>query len=106
MVTRTHLSILNLLNTIANVLIIAIQNALRFEEIDNFNQTLQAKIDDATRKLRRTNQRLKELDEAKDDFVSMASPSVADAANIYKKAIRRWYWRGTPARSRQHRGNY
>jgi signal transduction histidine kinase len=34
---------------------------------------LQQKVDDATRKLRRTNQRLEELDETKDDFISMAS---------------------------------
>lgn len=58
---------------IANELVIAVQNALRFEEIQNFNLTLQAKVDEATRKLRRANERLKELDESKDDFISMAS---------------------------------
>ena len=61
------------LQTISNELVLAIQNALHYEEIQNFNTTLQQRVDDATRKLRRTNQRLKELDEAKDDFVSMAS---------------------------------
>ncbi len=58
---------------IANELVIAIQNALHTEEIENFNITLQNKVDDATRKLRRTNERLEELDETKDDFISMAS---------------------------------
>lgn len=57
----------------ANELAIAIQNALRFEEIANFNLTLQAKVDEATRNLRKANERLKELDETKDDFISMAS---------------------------------
>lgn len=61
------------LDTIAKEMIIAIQNALRVEEIENFNTSLQAKIDEATRKLRRSNEKLKALDEAKDDFVSMAS---------------------------------
>jgi signal transduction histidine kinase len=61
------------LDTIAGELIIAIQNALRFEEIENFNLTLQQRVDEATRKMRRTNEKLKALDEAKDDFVSMAS---------------------------------
>lgn len=61
------------LDTVANELIIAIQNALRYEEIENFAVTLQEKVAEATRKLRRTNEKLKELDEAKDDFVSMAS---------------------------------
>jgi len=64
---------LAVLDSVSNELLLAIQNCLRYEEIQNFNTTLQQRVDDATRKLRRTNQRLKELDEAKDDFVSMAS---------------------------------
>jgi len=58
---------------VANELAVAVQNALRFEEIQNFNLTLQAKVDEATRKLRRANEKLKAMDEAKDDFISMAS---------------------------------
>jgi len=61
------------LTIVANELVIAIQNALRFEEIGKFNETLQEKIDDATRQLRRTNDKLRKLDETKDDFISMAS---------------------------------
>jgi len=61
------------LDTIANELIIAIQNALHFEEIQNFNKTLQGKVVEATKELRRTNDKLKTLDETKDDFISMAS---------------------------------
>lgn len=61
------------LQSIANELIIAIQNALHYEEVQNFNITLQAEVDEATRKLRRSNEKLKALDEAKNDFVSMAS---------------------------------
>jgi signal transduction histidine kinase len=64
---------IRLLEIIANELVIAVENALRFEEIQNFNLTLQAKVDEATRKLRKTNEKLKELDETKDDFISMAS---------------------------------
>jgi signal transduction histidine kinase len=62
-----------LLLILANELAIAIQNALRFEQIENFNLTLQAKVDEATRKLRHANEKLKELDTTKDDFISMAS---------------------------------
>lgn len=61
------------LEIITNELVIAIQNALRFEEIQQFNVTLQAKVDDATKQLRRTNEKLKQLDETKDEFISMAS---------------------------------
>lgn len=64
---------LQVLEIITDVLVIAIQNALRFEEIQNFNITLQDKVDDATKKLRNANQRLVELDQTKDDFISMAS---------------------------------
>ncbi|HWB39389.1 MAG TPA: ATP-binding protein [Candidatus Saccharimonadales bacterium] len=58
---------------IADELVIAIQNALRFEEIENFNVTLQEKVVEATHRLRKANERLKVLDETKDDFISMAS---------------------------------
>jgi signal transduction histidine kinase len=58
---------------VAGELAIAIQNALRFEEIESFNANLQTRVDEATRRLRRTNDKLKELDESKDDFISMAS---------------------------------
>lgn len=64
---------IRILEIIGDELVIAIQNALRFEEIQNFNVTLQDKVDDATKKLRKANQRLIELDQTKDDFISMAS---------------------------------
>ncbi len=64
---------IKILEIIADELVIAIQNALRFEEIKNFNVTLQDKVNDATKKLRAANRRLIELDQTKDDFISMAS---------------------------------
>ena len=64
---------IKVLEIIANEMVIAIENVLRYEEIDKFNVTLQKKIDDATRELKRKNDKLRELDEAKDEFVSMAS---------------------------------
>lgn len=64
---------INIIQIIANELVIAIENALRFEEIENFNQTLQEKVDDATKRLKRANEKLKAMDETKDEFISMAS---------------------------------
>jgi len=64
---------LKVIDIISGEIAIAIQNSLRFEEIQNFNLTLQAKVNEATKKLRRANEKLKELDETKDDFISMAS---------------------------------
>ncbi len=62
-----------LLLTSASELAITVQNALHFEEIQNFNITLQARVDEATRQLKRANERLRQMDETKDDFISMAS---------------------------------
>ena len=56
-----------------DALAVAIQNALRFEEISRFNETLQEQIRGATGELRESNKKLKSLDEAKDEFISMAS---------------------------------
>lgn len=61
------------LSLMANDLALAIQNAKRYEEIQAFNETLQYKINDATKALKRTNEKLIALDDAKDDFISMAS---------------------------------
>lgn len=58
---------------IADELAIAIQNALHFEEIQQFNATLQKKVDDATKELKKANEKLIALDQTKDDFISMAS---------------------------------
>lgn len=64
---------LRTIDTISKEIMIAIQNALQFEEIELFNITLQHRVEEATRQLRKTNEKLKLMDETKDDFVSMAS---------------------------------
>jgi signal transduction histidine kinase len=57
----------------ADELAVGIQNASRFEEISHFNETLQAQVREATGELRESNKKLKSLDLAKDEFISMAS---------------------------------
>jgi signal transduction histidine kinase len=64
---------IRILGIAADELAIAIENALRFSEISQFNITLQDKVEAATRELRHANSRLKELDQTKDEFISMAS---------------------------------
>lgn len=64
---------LQLLEIIADEVAIAVQNNLQFNEISQFNITLQRKIEEATRELQRSNEKLQKLDEAKDEFISMAS---------------------------------
>lgn len=62
-----------LLASMADQLAVGLQNALRFEEIERFTQTLQDRVDEKTRKLQQTNDKLRHLDQTKDDFISMAS---------------------------------
>jgi signal transduction histidine kinase len=64
---------LKVLDTISDELAIAIQNSLAVQEIRELNSTLQQRINNATKELRASNSMLRQLDEAKDEFVSMAS---------------------------------
>jgi signal transduction histidine kinase len=61
------------LRILANGLAVAIHNAKSYTQIQNFNKTLQAKVDEATKQLRDANAHLKELDEIKNEFLSMAT---------------------------------
>lgn len=64
---------LRALRTISDELTIAIQNALSVEEVRKLNDTLEQRIGSATKELRTSNAQLQRLDEAKDEFISMAS---------------------------------
>ncbi len=64
---------IEVLEILSQELAVAISNAKAYEEIAEFNATLQGKVDDATKRLRSANIHLKELDQAKDEFISMAS---------------------------------
>lgn len=61
------------LRSVGNEFIIAIQNALSLQEVRDLNESLEQRIDEATRELRASNAQLHRLDEAKDEFISMAS---------------------------------
>lgn len=51
----------------------AVQNSLSYKEIQQFSETLAEKVRQRTAQLRHANDQLKELDKAKDEFISMAS---------------------------------
>lgn len=61
------------LRNVVDELMIAIQNVRSIHEIRELNATLQQRVDEATQELRRSNAQLMKLDEAKDEFISMAS---------------------------------
>ena len=64
---------LQVLITVRDELVIAIQNALSIQEFKNLNETLQQRVNEATKELRASNAQLQRLDKAKDEFVGMAS---------------------------------
>lgn len=64
---------IQVIDTVADTLAVAIQNSRAFTQIQQFNLTLQAKIDKATEELHSANDKLKQADAVKDDFISMAS---------------------------------
>ena len=61
------------IDTVAGSIVIAVQNALSIQQVKDLNANLQQRIDDATSELRKSNAQLQRLDEAKDEFISMAS---------------------------------
>lgn len=71
----THYSLkdMRVLETIANQLVIAIMNARSVQAVRDLNTHLEERVLNSTRQLLRTNKRLLEMDETKDEFLSMAS---------------------------------
>lgn len=64
---------MRLMGALADELAIAIQNALSVQKVRELNSHLEQRVDAATKELRRSNAQLQRLDEAKDEFISMAS---------------------------------
>ncbi|MDD3480979.1 MAG: ATP-binding protein [Patescibacteria group bacterium] len=58
---------------IAPEIAVAITNAKAYEKIEKFNVTLRQEVKKATAELEKKNEQLRELDKAKDEFISMAS---------------------------------
>ena len=64
---------LSMLRAVRGELAIAIKNAQSMEEVNELNTELQQRVEAATQELRTSNQQLQRLDEAKNEFISMAS---------------------------------
>ncbi len=64
---------LKVFEIIAPELAVSITNSKSYEKIERFNVTLRQEVKKATGELERKNEQLRELDKAKDEFISMAS---------------------------------
>jgi signal transduction histidine kinase len=64
---------IKILRILAQELAIAIHNARSYTQIQDFNKTLQVKIEEATEQLRSANENLKKMDGIKNEFLSMAT---------------------------------
>lgn len=64
---------IDLLEIFSQELAVAVVNALAYQEIAQFNVTLQQKVESATHRLKVANDNLQALDKTKDEFLSMAS---------------------------------
>jgi len=79
---------IKVLNTVADGLVIAIQNTLSIQEIRNINAAnLQRRIADATKELRTSNALLRQIDEEKDEFVSVASHELRTPMTVIRGYI-------------------
>ena len=63
----------SMLRNTAGELAIAAQNALYVNDIKNFSQILEERVEEATAELKATNKKLRAMDQAKDEFISLTS---------------------------------
>lgn len=78
---------IDVLEILAPQLSVAIQNSREYEEIKRFNITLKDEVDKATKDLQNANEKLKQMDKVKDEFVSVASHELRTPMTVIKSYV-------------------